>query len=109
MRKLLCLALALLLPAGSSMAAGGGGTVTISRITIMGGSVYVFAAGIGNPDGCTSTAHFTIPAENPGRDQMLSMLLAAKVGRTPVTLWFDGCAYSPWATSAPLVGALTME
>jgi len=109
MRKLLCLALMILLPSAPSHAAGGGGTVTVSRITLIGGSIYVFATGIGNPDGCASTAHFTIAAENPGRDQMLSVLIAAKLNRTQVTLWFDGCAYSPWASSAPLIGALTME
>jgi hypothetical protein len=109
MRKFLWLALAILLPFGPSHAAGGGGTVTVSRITLIGGSIYVFASGIGNPDGCASTAHFTIAAENPGRDQMLSVLIAAKLNRSQVTLWFDGCSYSPWATSAPRVGALTME
>jgi hypothetical protein len=109
MRKLLYAALALLLSSGPSHAAGGGGTVTISRITIIGGDIFVFASGIGNPDGCASTAHFTVPSSNAGRDQMLSVLITAKVNRSPITLWFDGCGYSPWSTNAPLVGALTME
>ena len=108
MRKLFW-ALAVLLPSGPLLASGGGGTVTISRITIISGEVYAFASGIANPDGCASVAHFTVPAENPGRDQMLSVLISAKVARSPITLWFDGCGYSPWSTNAPIIGALTME
>lgn len=70
----------------------GGGTVTVSRITLMCGSIHVFASGIGNPDGCASTAHFTIGAENPWRDQMLSVLIAAKLNRSQVTFGSTGAA-----------------
>lgn len=109
MRKMLCVALALLVPSAQLQAAGSGGTVTISRITVLGGSIYVSASGIGNPDNCASASLFVVPAENPGRDQMLSVLIAAKVSRSTITLWFDGCGYSPWAASAPIISALTMD
>lgn len=109
MRKIFYVALAILLPSVQANAAGGGGTVTINRISINGESIYVFASNIANPDGCASTTHFTIPSGTPGSDKMLSVLITAKANHSPITLWFDGCGYSPWDANAPIIGTLTME
>jgi hypothetical protein len=100
-----CSAILLASPAAAS---GSGGQVKVLRITALAGRIYVYADEISNPDGCVTSSYFVVAKEDPGRDQILSLLLTAKSADRKIDMWFEGCVWAPWHASAPLVSAVTL-
>ncbi len=93
----------------ASFASGAGGSVKVYRITVIAGRIYVYATGIQNPDNCATANYFVVSQDDPGRSEMMSILLTAKSTDRHINMWFEGCTHAPWHASAPIVSALTLE
>lgn len=64
--------------------------------------IFIFGAGIANPDGCGSSGYIALDPANPANDKFLSVILTAKATGKPINFWMIGCIATSNNPSVPL-------
>ena len=105
----ICAAIILYLLSFPTYAAGrlhpNGDVVKGLKITSDGGFQGIFSSDHGNPDNCNGNKNtFIVLADHPGKEAMLSVVLAAKVSGLPVTVYVNGC----YSDNGPIVHTLDL-
>lgn len=100
--------LGMMLLASPATADGGAMGLTIKQITVLGGQIFLWGD-FPNPDSCASSAVAAAVPNDANRDMWLALATSAQLSRRKVTLWFDGCVYSPWFSTVPKLVAVTLE
>ena len=94
--KYLLTAITTLLLSNVAFAAGRlhseGEEIDYLKVTADGGFQAIFKTAHENPDGCAgSDKNFYVEPAHPGKEMMLSLVLAAKMSSRKITVYVQGC------------------
>lgn len=96
----------------SSQAFAVGVAVTQAKVVAVqleNGIPYInFDKPIGNPDSCAGVSWVVLWSDLPDRQSYLSMAMTALAAGKSVTVFVDGCGWSPWVATVPKVYAMQL-
>lgn len=108
MEKILILALLLLMPAASAVAAGASGKIKAINIKETGYIFITFTSDHTNNEQCGKADMVAIPQTHIAKKEILTIVLSAFAMKREISFWTQGC-YAKYGTTYPKVTSVYIE